>query len=160
MISRAGALRKIGDHLADHGDRRVGRVAHGKENFVLGIVLPAEAGEILVSAIRQPVDGLENADGRREIARRRRRMVRHAEKAPRREDRNGVERERRDCERVDRPAQCSCRAQPHQRRGHGIEPGHGHARADQRDARPARGVQLFAERTTSRRTLRQRTQAR
>ena len=41
-----------------------------EQNFVLGIILTAEAGEVFVSFGIKPVNGFQDADGRREVARR------------------------------------------------------------------------------------------
>ena len=74
---------EIGDELADHGGGSVLLVRDPEQNFVFRIILTAEAGKIFVSFGIQPVNGLEDAHGRGEVARRR---VVAAEEAAGRED--------------------------------------------------------------------------
>src|SRR5580658_3191801 len=52
--------------LLDAGDRRVGRIAHAENDFVLGIVLQAVAAEALVNVRVCTLQRLEDGDWRQE----------------------------------------------------------------------------------------------
>lgn len=61
------ALRKVGDEFLNDGDSGVVVAADAKEEFIFGIVLAAEAGEIFVRIRVEAADWLQVADGREEI---------------------------------------------------------------------------------------------
>ncbi len=62
-------VRKIPGQFLEHGNDRGILLSQAKNQFVIGIVLAAEAGEILVSLRIEAANRLEVADGRGETAR-------------------------------------------------------------------------------------------
>src|SRR5260370_36806674 len=61
------ALREIAHQLLKNGDRSVVLVADAKNQFVVGIVLAAVAGEIFVGFGVEPANRVESADRRSKI---------------------------------------------------------------------------------------------
>ena len=61
------ALGKVVDELLDDRQYGIVGIAHAKEDFVVGIILAAEAGEIFVGVGIEAANRLEIADRRREI---------------------------------------------------------------------------------------------
>ena len=52
-----------GPQALGHGDRGVVRVAHGEENFEIGVVLFEECAEVFFQAVIHSGERLEDADG-------------------------------------------------------------------------------------------------
>lgn len=62
-----GAGGKIADEFFDDGDDGIFGIGDAEEDFVFGVVLAAEAGEIFIGGAVGAFDGNENAGGRSEI---------------------------------------------------------------------------------------------
>src|SRR2546422_2794968 len=62
-----GQLRKVPDQLPDDWNRGVLFVRSREQDFVSGVVLAAETGEVLVGLAVEPPHRLEDAERRREV---------------------------------------------------------------------------------------------
>ncbi len=69
------SLGKIADEPLDDRERRIVVFIDAEEDFEVGIVLAAEAGEVFVRVGIETADGFQIADRRREIGRRRGRVA-------------------------------------------------------------------------------------
>jgi hypothetical protein len=58
------------DHPPDDGNRRIAGIADAEDDLVRGVVLVAERAEVILEAVVEPADRLEDRHGGREVPRR------------------------------------------------------------------------------------------
>jgi hypothetical protein len=139
---------KIRDQFLHDRDNGIFSIVHGKQNFKFRIVLAAKARKIFVGAGIEATDWLQYTDGRSLIFCGRRltcSAMRHAKESPRGVNSNEVVKQRAERQSQNRPPDDCERGRVMQGRGQIVRPRHAHAEADQSNSRPARPIQLLAQ---------------